>query len=63
MVRLTAFSTLAHICSRVLAGMAGMAGTPASMFPLLWQHSGVDYETLVKRLIGAALERPLTVLR
>jgi len=37
--------------------------TPASMFPLLWQHSGVDYETLVKRLISAALERPLTVLR
>jgi D-alanine-D-alanine ligase len=37
--------------------------TPASMFPLLWQHSGVDYATLVQRLIHAALARPLTVLR
>jgi D-alanine-D-alanine ligase len=33
--------------------------TPVSMFPLMWAASGVDYPTLVDRLIGSALgKRP-----
>lgn len=31
--------------------------TPYSMFPLLWQHSGVPYPELIERLIALALER------
>jgi len=32
--------------------------TPTSMFPRLWAASGVDYPSLVDRLIRLALERP-----
>ncbi|MGK5532688.1 D-alanine--D-alanine ligase family protein [Streptomyces sp. URMC 129] len=32
--------------------------TPISMFPRMWQASGVDYPELVDRLIQAALRRP-----
>lgn len=31
--------------------------TPFSMFPLLWKQSGVDYPTLIERLISLAKER------
>ena len=31
--------------------------TSTSMYPLLWTHSGVDFPTLVDRLINLALER------
>ncbi|MFC4388969.1 D-alanine--D-alanine ligase [Gracilibacillus marinus] len=31
--------------------------TPVSMFPLLWKHSGVDYPSLINRLVELALER------
>ena len=31
--------------------------TPASMFPQMWAASGVDYPTLVSRLIDDALRR------
>lgn len=31
--------------------------TPVSMFPLLWQHSGVSYPDLINRLIALAIER------
>ncbi len=31
--------------------------TSTSMYPLLWEHSGVDFPTLVDRLINLALER------
>lgn len=31
--------------------------TPYSMYPLLWQHSGLSYESLIDRLIKLALER------
>ena len=33
--------------------------TPTSMFPLVWAASGVDYPTLVNRLLQTALDRPL----
>jgi D-alanine-D-alanine ligase len=32
--------------------------TPTSMFPLVWAASGVDYPTLVNRLLQTALDRP-----
>lgn len=32
--------------------------TPISMYPRMWQESGVDYPQLVDRLIQAALHRP-----
>ena len=32
--------------------------TPLSMFPLMWQASGVSYPQLVDRLVQAALRRP-----
>jgi D-alanine-D-alanine ligase len=32
--------------------------TPVSMFPLLWQASGLDYPALVDRLVQTALARP-----
>jgi D-alanine-D-alanine ligase len=32
--------------------------TPASMFPLMWKASGLDYPALVDRLIQTALKRP-----
>jgi D-alanine-D-alanine ligase len=32
--------------------------TPTSMFPLMWQATGVDYPALVDRLIQTALRRP-----
>ncbi|MFZ3590208.1 D-alanine--D-alanine ligase [Bacillus sp. DJP31] len=31
--------------------------TPFSMFPLLWQNTGVSYPELIERLVGLALER------
>ncbi len=31
--------------------------TPISMYPRMWEASGVDYAELVDRLIGAALRR------
>jgi D-alanine-D-alanine ligase len=31
--------------------------TPTSVFPKLWQASGVPYSELVDRLLGYALER------
>lgn len=31
--------------------------TPTSMFPLLWQNTGVDYKTLINELIDLAIER------
>jgi D-alanine-D-alanine ligase len=37
--------------------------TPVSMFPRMWAASGVDYATLVDRLIGAALARRPGLLR
>ncbi len=33
--------------------------TPYSMFPRLWAASGMDYPTLVERLIQSALQRPV----
>jgi D-alanine-D-alanine ligase len=33
--------------------------TPTSMFPLVWAASGVDYPSLVNRLLQTALDRPL----
>ena len=33
--------------------------TEISMFPLLWQHSGIAYPDLVARLIELALDRPV----
>lgn len=32
--------------------------TPSSMFPMMWQASGVSYEEIVDRLVNAALRRP-----
>jgi D-alanine-D-alanine ligase len=32
--------------------------TATSMFPLLWQESGLTYPELVERLVQLALERP-----
>jgi D-alanine-D-alanine ligase len=32
--------------------------TPASMFPLMWKASGLDYPALVDRLVQTALRRP-----
>jgi D-alanine-D-alanine ligase len=32
--------------------------TPISMYPKMWEASGVAYPELVDRLIGAALRRP-----
>src|SRR5699024_6929535 len=31
--------------------------TPYSMFPLLWKHTGVDYPSLIERLIQLGMER------
>ncbi len=31
--------------------------TPVSMFPLLWQHTGVTYPELIEKLVNLALER------
>ena len=31
--------------------------TPVSMFPLMWAATGVDYPTLVDRLIASALRK------
>lgn len=31
--------------------------TPFSMFPLLWQHTGVSYPELIERLVQLAIER------
>ncbi|WP_034671042.1 D-alanine--D-alanine ligase [Ectobacillus panaciterrae] len=31
--------------------------TPFSMFPLLWQHSGVSYPELIKKLVHLAIQR------
>ncbi|MEU8964228.1 D-alanine--D-alanine ligase A, partial [Streptomyces sp. NPDC048491] len=32
--------------------------TPISMYPRMWQESGVEYADLVDKLIQAALRRP-----
>ncbi|TCC61936.1 D-alanine--D-alanine ligase [Kribbella pittospori] len=32
--------------------------TPTSMFPRLWEESGIDYPTLVNRLLDLAMTRP-----
>lgn len=37
--------------------------TPVSMYPSMWQATGVDYAELVDRLIQAALRRPNALLR
>jgi D-alanine--D-alanine ligase len=42
------------LCSEVNT-MPGF--TPISMFPKLWQHSGLSYQNLIRRLIDLALER------
>ncbi|KAB7668792.1 D-alanine--D-alanine ligase [Bacillus sp. B1-b2] len=31
--------------------------TPFSMFPLLWKHTGVEYDALINKLVDLALER------
>lgn len=31
--------------------------TPFSMFPLLWQHTGVEYPQLIEKLVNLAIER------
>ena len=31
--------------------------TPASMYPLLWQHAGLGYADLIGRLVELAQER------
>ncbi|MDN5707914.1 MAG: ATP-grasp domain-containing protein, partial [Planococcus sp. (in: firmicutes)] len=31
--------------------------TPYSMFPLLWQHTGLEYPDLIEKLIALAIER------
>ena len=31
--------------------------TPISMFPLLWEHTGVKYSELIERLVNLAIER------
>jgi D-alanine-D-alanine ligase len=31
--------------------------TPVSMFPRMWAESGVDYPTLIDRLLRTALQR------
>ena len=31
--------------------------TPMSMYPKLWEHSGLSYRDLISRLIALALER------
>jgi D-alanine-D-alanine ligase len=31
--------------------------TPFSMFPLMWQHTGISYPQLIERLVSLALER------
>ena len=31
--------------------------TPYSMFPLLWQHTGLEYPDLIEKLITLAIER------
>ena len=33
--------------------------TPSSMYPRMWQESGVGYAELVDELIQLALERPV----
>jgi D-alanine-D-alanine ligase len=42
------------LCSEVNT-MPGF--TPISMFPKMWQHSGLTYQDLVRRLIDLALDR------
>ena len=37
--------------------------TQLSMYPSMWQATGIDYPELIDRLIGLALARPNTVLR
>jgi D-alanine-D-alanine ligase len=37
--------------------------TPVSMFPLMWQATGLDYPALVDRLLQTALRRPPGLLR
>jgi D-alanine-D-alanine ligase len=37
--------------------------TPVSMFPLMWQASGLDYPALVDRLVQTALRRDPGLLR
>ena len=37
--------------------------TPTSMYPRLWDASGVSYKELISILIDEALARPTTILR
>jgi D-alanine-D-alanine ligase len=37
--------------------------TPTSMYPRLWDASGVPYNELISILIDEALARPTTILR
>lgn len=31
--------------------------TPFSMFPLLWKHTGLEYDALINKLVDLAVER------
>ena len=37
--------------------------TPISMYPKMWQASGLDYASLIDRLVGLALQRHARQLR
>jgi len=37
--------------------------TPISMYPQMWQASGLPYRTLIDELVGLAIERHATVSR
>jgi len=46
-----------HVLVNEINTMPGF--TPTSMFPRLWAASGLDYPSLVDRLLSLAIERPL----
>lgn len=50
-------SRTGHISINEINTMPGF--TALSMFPRMWQHSGLDYPMLITRLIDLALQRPL----
>jgi D-alanine-D-alanine ligase len=37
--------------------------TPISMYPQMWQASGLPYRALIDELVGLAIERHATVVR
>ena len=37
--------------------------TPISMYPQMWQASGLPYRALIDELVGLAIERRATVVR